>query len=284
MLSSKPLDKYKILVTRAAEQAPDVSEKLIALGAIPIEVPLISIGPPDSWEPLDQALQNLPQFDWIVFASANAVDSCLKRMAQLCLDNSELKKVQIAAIGPSTCELLSEHGLPCTFRPSKFIGESLVAEFPGYPNLSATRLLWPRTNIGRNYIVDQLQKAGATIDVVTCYKTGGPEDKEKTGKKLLELLIANQIDIITLMSAQTARNLADCLKSAFTLHSSTNRLDISQLLTNVRVASIGPETTKAAREVLGKVDIEAGKYTVDGLLESICDFMCTPGSNPPTNR
>jgi uroporphyrinogen III methyltransferase/synthase len=260
----KPLDNYKILVTRAAEQAGEVSEKLISLGATPIEVPLISIGPPDSWEPLDQALQNLSQYDWLVFASANAVDSCLKRLAQLCLDTSELKQVKLAAIGPSTSALLAEHGLPCAFRPSKFIGESLVAEFPGYPNLSALRIFWPRTNIGRNYIVEELRTAGAKIDIVTCYKTSGPADSKKTAEKLLQLLTEKQIDIITLMSAQTARNLAALLKTH------------EHLLTNVLVASIGPETTKAALEELGKVDIEAKQYTVDGLLESIAQFVSKP--------
>ena len=70
---TQPLAGRRILVTRAAKQAGKLSEGLRALGAEAVEVPVIEICPPASYEPLDDALRRVDSYDWLLFTSMNAV-------------------------------------------------------------------------------------------------------------------------------------------------------------------------------------------------------------------
>ncbi len=243
---------------------------------------MITILPPDSWDPLDEALRGLEAYDWIVFASVNAVESCLKRISQLDFA-VDLSSARLAAIGPSTADELRKHKLEPAFSPSQFVAEALVAEFPGYPQLSNTRILWPKTNIGRTYIAENLGFAGAIVDVVPCYKTGGPEDPERLSGQLIELLAAGAIDVVTLASSETTRNLAGLLDSGLArLSRSAGSVgqqmkplprSLSELLCHTLIAAIGPETAQAARENLGRVDVEASEYTIQGLVDALCAHL-----------
>ena len=68
-----PLVGSRVVVTRARGQAEHLSGALRLLGATVIELPTIEICPPNDWAPLDQAIAELEQYDWIIFTSANGV-------------------------------------------------------------------------------------------------------------------------------------------------------------------------------------------------------------------
>src|ERR1035441_11118859 len=70
---NQPLAGRRVLVTRALHQAGKLSEGLRALGAEAVEVPVLEIRPPVSFEPLDVALHQLKSYDWLILTSANAV-------------------------------------------------------------------------------------------------------------------------------------------------------------------------------------------------------------------
>ncbi len=269
-----PLSGLRILVTRARHQAPQLSAKLRQSGAVPIEVPVIEIGPPDSWEPLDAALDRLYDFDWVMFASVNAVEALVDRLESCGRTAEELSRLKLAAIGPATADALEQRELTPAFRPSRFIGEGLVDEFPCYPNLKGVKILWPRTNVGRSFVVEKLTEAGAEVEIVPAYKTSEPADAEKTGQTLVRLLKGGEIDVITLASAQSAVNLGRLLARG--LAASDTRPN--SLLDQVKIATIGPETTSAAIKALGRADIEAARYTIAGLLSAMEEhFRRLPG-------
>jgi uroporphyrinogen-III synthase len=252
------LQGKKILVTRSKHQCKSFSDELKKLGAIPIELPLIEINPPDSWDDFDRAFKNIEIYDWIIFASANAVESTLKRAEVI---GSNLGKINIAAIGPATMKSLQKYGLTTLFSPNEFIAETLVKEFPGYPNLSGKKILWTKTNIGRTYIADELKKVGADIDIVYCYKTSEPANKNELAAKLKNLLDKKEIDIITLASSQTVKNLANLLDT-----------NLKSSLSHILIAVIGPQTSEAAIKYLDKIDIEAKNYTMEGLIEALRQY------------
>lgn len=271
-MNKLPLSGLRILVTRSRHQAGQLSDKLAEFGAEPIVIPVIEIGPPDSWEELDNALDTIEDYDWILFASVNAVDAFMDRFESFGRTAAELSRIKLAAIGPSTSEALAERGLKATFQPKQFIAEAMVAQFPGYPQLEGKRFLWPRTNVGRGYIIDKLSAAGSQIDTVPAYSTSLPRDSQSAAKRLFNLLSDRNIEIVTLASSQSATNLAQLLNQGLELcQISEQPTSLSQLLSAVKVATIGPETTKSAVKALGKSNIEATKSTISGLVDAIVD-------------
>jgi uroporphyrinogen-III synthase len=73
-LSLSPLAGKTILVTRSVGQSNQFSDRLTSLGANVIEMPALEIGPPSSWEALDQAIANLSSFHWLILTSTNGVE------------------------------------------------------------------------------------------------------------------------------------------------------------------------------------------------------------------
>jgi len=273
-MTTEPLKNLSVLVTRSAHQASKLTDKLVSLGADVTEMAVISIKPPDDFKPLDDALYSLPEYDWVIFASVNAVNATIERLQALNKPIDDFHKIKIAAIGPATSEALKQFGLNATFSPSSFIAESLVSEFPGYPQLRGTRILWPRTNVGRLYLLEKLQGAGALVDVVTSYHTHGPEDPEGKADILFDLLSTGKLDVITLMSSETVRSLSRLLQLAVERHYKSH-LGLSQLLSNVTFAVIGPETGLAAQKALPAPvkTIAAASFTTEGLVKAISDHF-----------
>jgi uroporphyrinogen III methyltransferase/synthase len=269
--SEKPLAGLKVLVTRAQGQSENFKQLLQPLGAEVSEIPVIEISQPDDFAELDKALGNISQYDWLVFVSKNAVNYTLARAQTLGVAIDKEPKLKLAAIGPATADELTKNGLGVDFCPSSFVAEFLVEEFPNYPNLQGTKVFWPRTNIGRTLIADQLTAAGATVDTAIAYKTGLPSQHLDLARQLVDRLASGKIDVITLASAQSARNLAQLISMGLSLNveQSGPSPALKDLLASVKIAAIGPVTAMACREVLGKADIEAAEYTLGGLTEAL---------------
>ncbi len=274
MPEDKSLKDLSILVTRSAHQASKLTTKLTALGANVTEMAVISIKPPDDFKPLDDALYSLPEYEWVIFASVNAVNATVERVQALNKSVDDFKQLKIAAIGPATAEALKQFGLEATFSPSAFIAENLASEFPGYPHLKGTRIFWPRTNVGRKYLLEKLHEAGALVDAVTAYQTEGPIDPESKADALVEMLANNKLNVITIMSSETVRSLSRLLQLGIERQAkANNHIDMTQLLSKVTLAAIGPETALAARKALPAAVncIEAATFTTDGLVKAIAD-------------
>jgi len=275
-MSDQPLKGTRVVVTRSQKQAASLSSKFRNLGAEVYEFPVISITPPDTWAPLDEAIEKIKQYDWVLFASANAVDAFVSRTEAVGIGKEELDFTKFAVIGPGTANALAERSMKPSFCPSTFIAETLVAEFPGYPNLNGKRILWPRTNVGRPYVIDKMREAGAQVDVVESYHTSLPANEEEIAERLTTLLWKNVIDVITLASAQSARNLRHILDTGLKKKMGDRNLEVpietdalSYALEGVVIATIGPETSAAAKKHLGRVDIEASVFTIDGLVDAV---------------
>lgn len=206
-MQDKPLQGLRVLVTRAEEQADSFAMLLQEQGATTIERALLAVQPASDYTKLDQALKELSQYDWVIFASHNAVKFTLQRLKALGLSAQALSCCQLASIGAATSSSLNDAGLTVAFQPTAYVAESLAAELPQQTNLAGKRLLWPKTNIGRLLIAEELEAAGAKVDIAIAYESGLPANKEKLGVELVGLLHDKAIDVITLASAQTARNL-----------------------------------------------------------------------------
>lgn len=267
-----------ILVTRAGKQAQDLANLLKEHDALTIEIPMIEIGPPSSWKDIDTALGALDSFDWIVFASSNAVSALQNRLAQLGL-NLPFDRVRVAAIGSSTAKTLKALGYNADFTPSSFVAEDFVTEFSDSVELKDKRILWPRTNVGRKFISEELSRLGATVVEVESYSTNLPGDADTISERVTGLIVEKQLDVITLASSQTVKNFCHLLrvgvKARFQL--SDSELDNAMLhhTKDVVLAAIGPITAETTRSLLGRVDLQAEKFSAEGLVSQLLQFYGT---------
>ena len=274
-----PLQGKRILVTRTREQAGALSERLSALGAIPVEFPTIRIAPPRDWTPLDNALKRLcvpttePFYTWLVFTSANGVTFCFERLRSLGFDISTIRNVRVAAIGPATAAALARYGISAELVPGEYIAEDVASALiedarRRGETLEGKRILVARAAEARKVLITELQRAGALVDEVAAYQTITVAKDDEQGREVLQLLVAHQLDILTFTSSSTVRNfmqwLIDCQPN-----STSSYRDLVTRNPQCKIACIGPITSQTARELGLDVQIEASEFTIDGLVEAI---------------
>ncbi len=251
----RPLCGKKIIVTRAAEQAGEFSGKLAARGATVLECPTIRLVEPESWQLLDLAIRDLPNYDWLVLTSGNAVRYFFQRMNALGVDSRALAGCRICAVGPKTAEEMRSYGIKPDLVPTVYKAEGVIDEFSRL-DLHNSRVLFPRADKARDVIPSELKRMGAQIDSPVAYRNIFPD---RLPPETLFALEKRSVDCITFTSSSTVQNLAAMLGEELML----------DMLKGVVVASIGPITSKSCRDLGLKVDIEPKVYTLDALAEAL---------------
>ncbi|PYX83783.1 MAG: HemD protein, partial [Acidobacteria bacterium] len=147
---SRGLRGVRVLVGRARHQASALSSGLRALGAQILEIPFIEIRKPRSFRPLDSALKNVHDYDWLILTSVNGVDAMWERVRKLRLTKKHLRHLQVAAIGPATKKALESRGLKVHVVPEKYIAESVVRRLR--KQVKGKRVLLVRAKVARDVI------------------------------------------------------------------------------------------------------------------------------------
>jgi uroporphyrinogen III methyltransferase/synthase len=246
-----PLFGRRIVVTRAADQAADFSERLRALGADAVELPVIALEAPADPTPLDRAIENLATYDWLIFTSVNGVRFFLERLDQSPHDLRSLR-ARICAIGPATRKAIEDLHLKVDLMPEEYVAEGLIQAFAA-ENLAGKKMLLPRAAVARDVIPIELAKLGAQVDVVEAYRNVVPLNAAVRTHKIFSA--EKKPDWITFTSSSTVKNLLAI----------TGR----EALEGVRIASIGPVTSATLCAHGLKVDAEAKQFTLDGLIAAI---------------
>lgn len=259
-----PLSGTRILVGRARHQAGSLSTSLRSLGASVIEIPFIEIQKPQSFAPLDEALNQLKSYDWLILTSVNGVEALWQRLRKLRIPRTRLKHLHIAAIGPATKRAIVKHGLKVKMMPEEYIAEAVVKGL--HDKVNGKRVLLVRAKVARDVIPDSLRAAGAHVDVVEAYETVVPE---KSRMRLRTLFKNKQLrpHIVTFTSSSTVRNFAELLGRPKPKNS--NSTVKAAVLNNIQFASIGPITSATLRELELPVSIEAREFTMGGLVRAI---------------
>ena len=250
-----PLFGTRIAVTRAQSHAGEMRRPLESLGAEVIELPVISIEPPDDPVPLDAAIARLAEYDWLIFTSANGVRFFLERLDRSPRDLRSLR-ARICTIGPATRRAIEDLHLKVDLMPEEYVAESLVAAFAGH-DLRGRRVLLPRAAVARDLIPVELTRMGATVDVVEAYRNVPPAGAAECARAVFTG--QPKPDWITFTSSSTVNNFVAIAGAG--------------ALNGVRIASIGPVTSATARAHGLTVDVEAKPFTLDGLVASILDHQ-----------
>lgn len=259
--ATRPLYGKRVLVTRAREQASALSDLLVSRGAFPIEFPAIRIESLSDTSALDDALNTLSQYAWVIFTSANTVPVFAERLDALGFDGRALAGTKIAAIGPATAEALRQHlRLRADFVPSEAVAESILAEWPDL-ELTGKRLLLPRAKEARDILPEKLTERGATVDVLPVYETVTAMGDEYSDR-IREGVQNGKIDVITFTSSSTVRNFAQAL-----VGDDTSALPA--LIGETLIAAIGPITADTVREFGLTPHIVGEEHTIPGLVAAL---------------
>jgi uroporphyrinogen III methyltransferase/synthase len=110
---TKPLFGWRVLVPRTKEQAGVLSKLLRQYGAVPEEVPTISVEPPRNPQQLDRAITGLVtgRYQWVAFTSVNAVRAVREKFEEYGLDARAFAGLKIAAVGEKTAESIQAWGI-----------------------------------------------------------------------------------------------------------------------------------------------------------------------------
>lgn len=256
----KPLFGQRILITREHSEG---YESLEELGAEIVEFRTIEIVPPEDWAELDNAIDKIESYNWLILTSANGVKFLFRRLFEKEKDIRDLKGIKICAVGTKTAEAINKFGVKVDLVPEEFNAEGLLSAISKQSNVGAYRdtplrgikFLLPRAEVAREVLPEMIKELGGEIDVVTAYRAVKPDTH---GKRLKRFLKEGKITIATFTSAATFNNFIEITGE-----------DAEDVLKDVAITVIGPVTAKAIEKAGLKVSIMPKEATIEAMVNEI---------------
>ncbi len=262
--TNQPLAGRTIVITRAQNQANEFVAELEQYGAEVVLCPTIEICELENYERLDEAIDHLYGYDWLIFTSVNGVDYFFKRLKARERNTSDLDELKVYAIGEATADRLRDLHVHVDVIPEEFKAEgvfSALERFVGGPSaLENLNVLIPRASVARDYLPKALEEAGARVDVVPAYRTSLPANLDR-GR--VAAMLSGGADCIAFTSSSTVRNLGQLFDTQ----------DLSAPLGEVVVACIGDITATTAAEYGLRVEIQPQQFTIPSLARAIADYF-----------
>ena len=249
---TKPLFGKRIVVTRARQQAGELTGQLAALGADVYELPTIRIEPPRDLLEFGQMVQDAHSYDWLVFTSPNGVSAFFEMFFKIYDDTREIGGVRIAAVGPATAARVREFHLHVDLQPEQSVAEGVIRAFVKEGSVENQKILLARADKGRDLLPVELTKMGAIVDEAIAYRTLPETDGAGIARFREE-----GADLITFASSSSVENFM--------------ALELT-LPQGLRTASIGPATSKTMGALGLQVDIEAKHHDLPGLVAAIRNY------------
>ena len=255
---SRPLFGWRVLVPRTKDQAGEMSDRLRAYGAVPVEVPTIAVEPPRSPAQMDRAVKGLVtgRYGWIVFTSFNAVKAVREKFAELGLDARAFAGVKVACVGEQTADAVRAFGIVPELVPTgEQSSQGLLAEFPEYDDVldPIDRVLLPHADIATEVLAAGLVERGWEVDDVTAYRT---VRAAPPAASVREAIKGGGFDAVCFTSSSTVRNLVGIAGKP---HAKTV------------VAVIGPQTAASAQEFGLRVDVQPETAAVAPLVDALAE-------------
>ena len=254
----RPLFGQRIVITRTRQQASTFRDMLADLGADVLEAPTIELREPETWAPVDDALRRIGEYDWLILTSTNGVEGVAKRFEALGMDARTLAGVKVASIGDATAEAIQTRlGVRPDLVPDHYVAEALADALIDQHDIAGKRCLLLRADIARKALPERLAAAGAHVTEHTIYRT---VVADALPQHVLDALRRKQVDWVTFTSSSTARNLVEMLG------------DERDLLQGVRLASIGPITSRTMRDLGLEPTVEADPSNLPGLTDVMVGY------------
>ncbi len=256
---TKPLFGWRILVPRTKDQAGPLMDRLRRYGAMPEEVPTISVEPPRNPQQMDKAIRGLVEgrYEWVAFTSVNAVKAVREKFDEYGLDARAFSGLKIAAVGEKTAEAIAAWGIRPDLLPSgEQSAAGLVVDWPPFDEVldPINRVFLPRADIATETLVAGLTDLGWEVDDVTAYRTVRAAPPPAPTREAIK---SGKFDAVVFTSSSTVRNLVGIAGKP---HASTV------------IAVIGPATLKTAEEHGLRVDAMADAPSAEELADALARF------------
>jgi uroporphyrinogen III methyltransferase/synthase len=266
----RPLFGRRVVVTRSPEQAGALVDALENLGAQAIEAPTFRLAPPEDPEALDRAAASVDGYDWVVFESATAVTRFLSTLTQGPRDVRALGGVRLCAIGPSTADRLAASGLKADVIVPEVRVDSIGDALAAQGSIDGQRLLIVRPDHLRDTLAQELISRGASVTDLVAYRTEAASADSVAAQRLYRMLLDGQVDAVTFTSPTAIRRFAALIGDE----------QAADLLNTTVVATIGPVTAAAARELGVTAPLVPDSYTVDGLMRVLVEHFARDREAP----
>jgi uroporphyrinogen III methyltransferase/synthase len=235
---------------------PSLPKRLADLGAEVLEIPVIKTVPTSDKQDVVDLLLELNAYDWLVFTSANGVTTFFDFFFKRFQDLRDLGGARIAAVGPATAAKLRELHLQVDLTPDEALGAKIAGAFAKNETIENLKICLLRAGEANPDLPRELEKLGAIVDDIAIYRTvAETEDSSGAGTDLLE----RGADWITFTSGSTVEH----------FHARFNLPKLLKIFPQMKLASIGPETSKAIRALKLEPALEAKEHTTDGLIAEL---------------
>jgi uroporphyrinogen III methyltransferase/synthase len=263
-VNNLPLTGRTVVITRARSQADEFTQALEQYGAQVIVCPTIEIQELDDYQRLDEAINHLYGYDWLILTSVNAVNYFFKRLTTLGHDASSLDDLKVCVIGDATAARLGNLHVHVDLIPNEFKAEGIFSALErfigGTDAFKGLNILLPRASVGRDFLLKALAAAGARVDVVPVYRTALPQNLDR-GR--VAATLSGSADCIAFTSASTVKNLAQLFDTQ----------DLGAVLSGITIACLGDITAQTAIDFGLKVEIQPAQSTIPFFARAIADYF-----------
>ena len=253
--SPSALDGRRIVITRSAAQSEMLAKELSARGAIPVVLPLVSFADPDDFAPLDRAIEEIQQFDWIILTSAQAVRAVVKRGEEL--ERSLMRsgsKLRIASVGPVTAEAARQAGLPVEYVAETHTGAALAEELGD--RLQGAKVFLPRSDRANPDLPAALKRRGAQVTEVIAYRTLKPTDVDQRN---LRQIAEGAADAVLFFSPSAVQHFAELFGGE----------QLRALQDKLAITAVGPVTANVLRQAGVGRTVLAGDTTAAAVVNAL---------------
>jgi uroporphyrinogen III methyltransferase/synthase len=246
----------RIVITRAALQSSELFAKLLERRAIPRSLPLVSFSPPQDYAPLDAALGRWrkQELDWVLFTSANAVQSVVSRSATLGFRLAQPGAIpRVATVGPATAEAAKAE-FSVEHIAKTHLGVALAGELA--PQLRDKNVFLPRSDRANPDLPTALRELGARLTEVVAYRTLPPTDVDR---ERISGIANGEADSVLFFSPTAVHNFADLI----------GKQRLSEIQHQLAIAAVGPVTSAALREYGIHRIVVAADTTTDAVIAAL---------------
>ncbi len=245
----------RIVITRAAGRSEALARELTVRGAIPVVLPLVSFADPEDFAPLDAALGEMQQFDWMILTSAQAVRAVVKRGEELKLNLIRAaSKLQIGCVGPVTAEAARHAGFRVEYVAETHTGAALAAELG--QRLRGAKVFLPRSDRANPDLPPALERHGAVVTEVTAYRTLRPT---AINERNLKQIADEAADAILFFSPSVVQHFAELFGGE----------QLRALQDKLAIVAVGPVTANALREAGVRRLVISADTTAAAVIEAL---------------
>lgn len=256
---SQPLFGKTVVITRDPAGNQRLGKLLRQQAASVVDFSCIELQGPIESPALKSAVRDLNDYDWILFTSSHGVDFTMELLARYRRDSRAFGNAKIACIGKPTAESLLRYGIRADFIPSEFTGKALGWELAKKSDLRRKNVLLLRSGAANDDLADDLRRSGAAVEDIRIYTTVTKAQPQEATEQMAALIQAGGADWITFTSSSTVQGFFEHVDKALVINAA------------VKIASIGPETTKKLTSLGIPIHLEASVHTAEGLVSALIE-------------